>query len=354
LTVVRADVYQGRLALHRASAAHERKRRSIHDMAKARAKAPATKPSSTADIQRYLLLERLRGPIIPSVAAGIAVLLMVLANAGAIDARPALTVSSAMLLLLALFFGLSDFLDLRVTRATALSAIAFAVAFGVVTYYPMFTAINWPPPIGGGDIKVKGPAVTVPLAGARGDYRLVVEGHLPPSADHAAHSEHYRIKIAHGATSDELLDGDFSDRWGTQRLGRRGTAPVHIERTMNKHDIQSPGGEDFKISLDELAGTGSDVVTVRVYPAAFPTVAFAVLGVMLTAFAWLLDTWRPDGPSDSVATTATLSALLGVAAFRHFAPPQPGFGDLLFNGSLGVLGGYVVGWVLWRATSALR
>lgn len=323
-------------------------------MAKAKPRSRAPQARSAQPIERLVFVDRLRGPILPGVLGGVAALVWVLSNAGVIPSAPAVTAVAALVLALGLFFGLRDFLDPSSAASRGAALAGFAALWAAGTFYPIYVSVNPEPPIAVRDLSPNDPPFDVPLAGAKGPYRVVVEGHLKQTQGQTSQTVQYQITAERSGAPAQVLAGEFKESWGTRRLGRRGTAPVHIVRSMDRHIVDSPGGEDLKIKLDRLVPGDAGSVTVRVHPDPFPALPFAVLGVVLTAAAYVVDTWRTSERNDGLMTVLTLCALLGVVAFRHFAPAQPGLGDLLFNGAVGAVAGWAGGAVLWRATRGLR
>ncbi|HZR83553.1 MAG TPA: hypothetical protein VFD92_20835 [Candidatus Binatia bacterium] len=318
-------------------------------MAKARARAKEpTKRRSAADIERMIWLERARGPILPSVLAGVALLVWVLANAGVIPMAAGVAAVGALVLALCLFAAVRDFIADETTSTQVLVILLFAILFAAATSLPLFRTLYPRPAIAAGDLATKGAAIDVVTGDASGPYRVIVEGHLPESREHATQTAHYRLRVEGAAPSPTFLDGDFSDRWGMRRLGRRGSAPVHVVRSTGQHELDASAGSTFKISLDELSPPNTGSVSVSVHPDAFPTVLIAGLGVLLTGTAMVLDAWRTSDSGDGLTTLVALGALFGVVALRRFAPPHPGFGDLIFNGVVGGVAGLGVGWLLWK------
>lgn len=315
---------------------------------------PAAGPRAGDPIERYLLFERLRGPALPGALGAAALLVWVLTTVGVIGAGSGVSWVGSSILGICLFFALRRDIDERTTTARAAALGAFAVLFAVVTIYPLHRTIHLEPAVATQTLEPGKAAARVQLGGRSGPYRLVVQGHLPPAeASHASQEADYVLAVRQGEAPEQRFAGKFTERWSSRRLGRRGTAPVHVTHSVEQHTIDASTGEDLQVRLESLVPAGSGAVTVEVHPDPFPRALFAGLGVLLGAAAVALDAWGGVSPSEGVTTVMTLGALLGVAAFRRFAPAQPGFGDLLFNGAVGGLGGWAAGTVLWRGVRRL-
>ena len=325
-------------------------------MARARSKSPVAKPRTSQQIERALLFERLRGPVFPGVIAALLILGWVLVGAGALAPAPVVTAVGGLLLLLLLFFGLRDFLDDRTPAARAAILVAFAGLWAAGTFFPYERAVNLRPALATHDLQPGGAPWLVPLGGVAGRYRVVVEGHFPSTEERASQSIRYDLGVQSGSAPEQTFSGNFTEKWGSQRLGRRGSAPVHLVRSVAQHTVDAPGGEDLKVRLEELSPPRSEAITVHVHPDGFPTLAVVGIGIALTAAAFVVDLWRLElvPGADGLMTIFTLASLFTIAALRRFAPPQPGLGDLVFNGAIGAVGGWLGGIVLWNAGKRWR
>jgi hypothetical protein len=163
---------------------------------------------------------------------------------------------------------------------------AFAAVFVFATFYPLARTLFLPPPVVAGDLEPGGRPMEVRPDGNGGAYQVVVDGHLSPSADHSSQSAHYRMTVERAGESPVVLEGDFSDKWGTRRLGRRGTAPVHYARSSTRHEVDVAAGESMSIKLDSLVPPTSHNVTVTVYPSSLSPVLLIGLGIVATAVPW--------------------------------------------------------------------
>ncbi len=297
-----------------------------------------------AQIRRFVVLDFLRGPVLPALAGAVGFIVWVAYNAELMMPRTAVTLAGALALLAGLHLTIRDFFSENTTLVRAAVVAVFALVWAAATFYPLYDSVNPPPPLLQTDLHANGAPTTVPLHGAGGSYRVVVEGHFPPgSGDHTAE---YHLSVAKSGKTEEVVEGEFSEHWSRRRLGRRGSVQAPVMHSVTQHMVESPAGEDFTLHLDDIGTEARDFVTVSVYPSKFPVAAFAAIGVGLVGMALVLDAWRNAG--DGTVTTGTFGALLAVAAFRWFMSPHPGFGDLIIFGGVGTLAGALIGNLLWR------
>jgi len=319
-------------------------------MAKPKAKPspPSRRAKQAVQIRRLVVLDALRSWVVPSVAAGGIFVVWVLTSAELMPMAAGLTVAGGLILFIALHAALRAFIDERTAATRAALVGAFAVAWAGVAFYALYSTVNPPPPLFTSELKAQAPPVTVPLQGVAGSYRIVVEGHFLPSKEQASQSGHYRLRVADG--TEKMIEGDFTEGWRRQRLGRRGSVPVHTVHALGQHTVDSASGDRLTLELTEVSAGIRDTVTVQVYRAAFSTTLLAAFGALLVAAALVIDAWRGTEPGDALMTMETLAVVLGIAAFRSFAPPRPSFGDLIVNGLLGAIAGVPAGALLWRLT----
>ncbi|MEW6270738.1 MAG: hypothetical protein AB1689_15755 [Thermodesulfobacteriota bacterium] len=304
-------------------------------------------------LRRLVILDRLRGAAVPLLAIGVAVAAWPLAVAGLLDVTLGVTIAGAAVMVAALHAGLSEFADERTTAATAATLLAFAALWWFVVFGSFRDEIDPGAELFAARLSLAGRAVTAPLHGIPGDYRVVVEGELDASGAHASRSAHYRVALTEDGGGGQALEGDFSDRWSTRRSGRRGVASVHVARTADKHIVHAGGG-DLHLALESLGPGAHDAVSVRLYPERFSTTLLVGLATALTAAAMVIDSWRAVDPGELLLTSITLGAVFAVASLRRFAPPHPGFGDLAFNGAIGAIAGTGAGRALVHALRRVR
>jgi nitrate reductase NapE component len=304
-----------------------------------------TRTRQAAQIRRFVVLDFLRGPAIPFAAGALGFVVWVASNAELLAARSAVTFAGGLALLVGLHLTIRDFFSEKTPIVRAAVVGAFAIAWAFLAFYPFYDAVNPPTPLLQTELRPSAPPTTVPLHGAAGRFRVIVEGHFPPKAGES-HKAGYRISVGQGEKTAEIVEGEFSESWTRRRLGRRGSVQAPIMHSVAQHMVESAAGEDFTLHLDEIGTEAQDSVTVSVYSSTFPAGVFVALEFGLVGVALVLDAWR--GGKDGAVTTGTIAAFLAVAAFRYFASPRPGFGDLVVFGGAGTLAGALLGNLIWR------
>lgn len=319
-------------------------------MAKPKAKtktSAAAVERNHAEVDRMLLIERLGGPVLPGVLAAVALGTWVLNGAGVLAPDRSILWFGTCAMLGALFFGLRAFLGERLSGVIPALIAAFGLTFLGTTLFTLARTVFPGAPIATGDLVPKGAPIEVKGEGRPANYRVVVEGHLPPTQTRASQGEHYEMTVSRGGAAVESFGGDFVERWSERRLGRRGSAPVRTVRDVDQHVVADPDGSGFQLSLQSLVPAEGRSVTVKVIPDDFPTWPMLALGVLLGAAALALDAWRTVDPGDATLSALTFAGLLGTAAFRRFAPAHPGLPELIFNLAAGGLAGWALSSVLW-------
>src|SRR5512147_1623424 len=93
-------------------------------------------------------------------------------------------------------------------------------------------------------------ATKTPLQLGNGRFDLVLDAHLPMSSERQSRQLYYALTLTDGAGEAHRYDGELGDTWQTRRLGRRGTAAVHLEHLSTSHEIDNPAGGTVR--LDEV------------------------------------------------------------------------------------------------------
>jgi hypothetical protein len=288
----------------------------------------------------------------PGIAAAGILLLWVLFNAELLSVGPALTATGLLVLFIVIHFGLRDFLDERTPTMVAVGVGIFACVWLVGLGWPLHASVTPPPPLFVGELRTGTEPTKVPLDGNGGQYRVVVSGHMPATNDKSNHGGTYHLRLQDDGSLDQIVQGDFTETWRRQRIGRKGALPVRVIHNVAQHRFSSGTGHDLKLALVDLTGDVGSSVSVEVFKQAVSTILLTTIGVMLTAGALVVDALRADVTHEGLMTIETLAALVGIAAFRSFGGAHAGFGDLLINALLGAVPGAALGALLWRSTGA--
>jgi hypothetical protein len=319
-------------------------------------KSAGKRPQSTR-LAQLVVFDALRSWVIPTVAAAVVFVLYVLYNIELVALDVAVTTTGCFALLVVLFFGLRGFFeDLPEGPRLALLA-GFAVLWFAVTFYPFYRAVNPGTPLFSTELKHDGPPVTIPLHDKPGHYSLYVLGHFLPAEGRENRTATYHIALGHDGGTDRLLEGNFRQEWGSQRVGsgrRSSLVPVMHESSIVIEPLDDPEGRDLTMQLKDISSGVRDSVTIHIYPPGLPLPVLIGLGVLTVAAALVVDAWRPKGNSEGLMGTLTIAALVAVAVFRGSTAATPGFGQLIVGALVGAIGGALGGWLLARLARPLR
>lgn len=306
---------------------------------------------------RVLLPVALRGWLLPATAAAVGVAVFVLYNLGVVSEAAAVTTVGVAVLITVLFFGLRSFFHHRYDRVTTAALASFAVLWLSATLYPYGRAINPGTPAFSAELSRGAAAITVPLRERPGRYSLLVEGHFLPTEGRTNRTATYSIAVGHDATTDRVVQGTFSETWGTQRVGagRRSSLVPSLHQTNQVRDtLAVPGTHSLTLQLTELSPGLRDRVAVRLYSESVPQWALLLLSVFAVAGAILVDAWKPKGVNEGLMTTMTVAVFVGIAIFRVSSTAIPGFPQLVVAILMGTLAGAIGGSLLWRLARPLK
>lgn len=325
--------------------------------ARSRRPRAARKPVQTAPLTQMVVIDALRSWVIPSLAAALVFVIFVTYNLGLVDDASAVTSVGIISLLTVLFFGLRSFLAQRVEGKVPLILAGFALLWCAAAMYPFYRTVNPGTPVFATQLTRNAPAVTLPLRGQAGRYSVMVEGYFPPPEGRTNRTATYSIALGHEGTTDRVLQGTFSQTWGTQRIGagRRSSLVPTMHQTTQVHEIiENPEARDLTLQLTNLSPGVRDSLDIRVYAENLPQWALIVLSVMAVAGAVVIDAWRPKGANEGLMTTLTVAAFVGIGVFRVSTPVNPGFPQLAVAALMGTLAGALGGSLLWRLGQPLR
>ena len=175
---------------------------------------------------------------------------------------------------------------------------------------------------------------TFPLGNGRFD--LVVDAHLPMSSDRQNRQLYYALTMTDGAGASHRYDGELGDRWQTRRLGRRGTAPVHLEHLSTSHEIDSPAGGSLRLDDVTLSGVPNATLSGSFYRHRIPGAAWLLVGgILLGVCALAFDLWW-DPRRTPTAALVTATATGAMLVFCSSAAGHPGlrqvFGSTIVGG----------------------
>lgn len=281
----------------------------------------------------------------------------ILYNAGVLAQAMAMATVGALALILVLFFGLRGFVASTSNARLAAVLIGFAVIWSAATFYPFYRTVNPGTPLCTAQLHRGGPPVMLPLPSKPGRYTAIVAGHFLPVNGQANRTATYDIALAADGRPLRVLSGTFSEEWGTQRIGSGRSSslvPVLHETTEQLDTIDDAPGGNLLATLTDLSPGVRDSLTLRVYAPSVPPRVWIVVGVLVTAGALLIDSWRAKGDSEGLMATLTVATFLSIAVFRGSSVAAPGFPQLVVAALVGTLGGALVASLLWRLTQPVR
>ncbi|MFN8628225.1 MAG: hypothetical protein U0587_19915 [Candidatus Binatia bacterium] len=324
----------------------------------ARAAAPAaSRPIHRPPLTRLVAADALRKWAVPTLTFVLGLGAFILHIAGVIQEAAAVAAVGLAALLTVLFYGLRSFLQRRLDSTTAAGLVTFALLWGTAAGYPLYRAVEPGAPLYSTELTRHGPATTLPLQNRPGHYSLIIEGHFLPEEGHVNRTAAYKLVLGHAGAGERVLQGAFSQTWGTQRVGagrRSSIVPSLRETTLIREPIDNPSGADLTLQLSELSPGVRDAVTVRVYGGGGPRWVWLVIGLVVLAGAIVVDSLRPKGANEGLMTTMTVATIVAILIFRASSAATPGFPQFAVAALMGTLAGALGGTLLWRLTQPLR
>jgi len=325
-----------------------------------KARAPARggrKPAPTPPLTRLVVVDALRRWVVPVLALIVGFVAFILYNAGVIEEAAAVTTVGMAALLAVLFYGLRSFLQHGMDPAIAAALVVFAVLWAAAAGYPLYRSVNPGVPLFSTELVRNGPPITLPFQNRPGRYYLAIEGHFLPPEGHVNRTAAYKLVLGHDGASDRVIQGAFSQTWGTQRVGsgrRSSIVPSLRETTLVREAINNPAGTDLTLQLTELSPGVRDGITIRLYSGGAPQWVWIVISVVALAGAIVVDAWRPKGENEGLMTTMTVATIVALILFHASSAAAPGFPQFAIAALMGTLAGAIAGTVLWRLTQPLR
>jgi hypothetical protein len=191
-------------------------------------------------------------------------------------------------------------------------------------------------------------AVVVP-AGAASRVDVVVDGHLPLAADRRDRTLQYNIDLVDDAGAHEHVAGELGDSWRMRRLGRRGSAPSHIEHLSSEHTIDDAGRGVLRVADVTVSGEPKAAVVATVYGHRTPpALVLWAVAVALVLAALAVDLWW-DPRATATATLVTATACTAALVFVTSGAGHPGIrnviGATLAGAVIGVPAGALAAWI---------
>ena len=313
-----------------------------------RASSPKT-ASKEQQLRGLLLQDALTNWVPPTVAVGLLVAAGILDALGAISETTAAFIAVLALLMLGAFSALAS--RLREDRDPPLAPTAvlgIAVAWVLLFTVPFALRLFPGAPVATTPIQPEHKTPDLQLGDGR--FQLVLDAHLPLSTEHADRQLHYDLTFVDGGGHTMRYDGDLGDRWQTRRLGRRGTAPVHLEHLSAAHPIDHPAGGTVRLDLATITGVPNATLNATIFRNRVPDELWlAIGGVGLALAALAFDFWwnAQQTPTAALVTATAAGAML---VFCSSAAGHPGLRQVIGSTIVGGVGGVpAAGIAAWLA-----
>lgn len=300
-------------------------------------------------MQSFMLEEALSTWLLPTLG------IVLLASGMLLDALGLLAESASALLvvfgllILGVFGALGPLLGDDAAKKPPL-AVLLSAAFGWIAIFstPFVLRLYPGAPIATATLESQHTGNTFEVG--TGPVDLVVDAHLPMSSDRQNRQLYYALTLTDGAGTSRRYDGELGDRWQTRRLGRRGTAPVHLEHLSTSHEIESPAGGSLRLDDVTLSGVPNATLSGSFYRHRIPGAAWLITGGVLLGLGALLFDFATDPQRTPTTTLVTATATGAVLVFCSSAAGHPGLRQVLGSTIVGGIGGVpTAGLVAWLA-----
>lgn len=309
--------------------------------------------AAASSLTRLALLDAFHSWVVPAVAIPGGLIAYVLYNLELIDRQLSTGLVGVLALVTVLWAGLRAFISERTSRRLAAVLAAYAAVWLAGTAAPFLASLDPGTPLFTTALHPHGSA-ELPVDGHPGTYRLLVQGTFGPNPSGGNRSVHYRLAVGRGDITERRLEGDFTERFVQQRLGRRGSTTARTLHTEEQYELKDADGHPLRINLSDIAPADAmSSVTVRLYPERFPLRFFLAAGSLVAVGALLIDSWREPEDSEGLLTTLTLGTLLAIGLLAWFGGAHPDIGPVAVYALLGGLGGSAVAMVVTKLTDPL-
>jgi hypothetical protein len=289
-------------------------------------------------------------PTIGAVLLGGAMLLDAL---GLIAEPPAAVLAVVALLILGVFAAVGPVIGGPDDRRPQPLMLALGALAWIAIFVTPFVLRLYPgAPVATATLEPQHTGNTFPLGDGRFD--LVVDAHLPMSSERQNRELYYALTLTDGAGASQRLDGQLGDRWQTRRLGRRGTAPVHLEHLSASHAIDNPAGGSLRLDDVTLSGVPNATLSGSFYRHRIPGEMWLLIGGFALGIAALAFDFWWDPQRTPIAALVTATATGAVLVFCSSAAGHPGlrqvFGSTIVGGIGGVPTAGIAAWLARRSS----
>jgi len=303
----------------------------------------AGKRAPQPSIRRLLIADALRSWVPPTAAIAVLAVAMLLDATELVPDGIAAAISAVAVLVLAVFLAVAPLVaDEHRGRLPPLVPVAAGVVATVLLAYPVIVRLLPGTPLReiALDAGAKSAVVVARDEASRIDF--VVDAHLPLSTDRRDRTLHYDIDLVDDAGTHDHVSGEVGDSWRMRRLGRRGSAPSHLEH-LSVSNAVAVGSGGLRIADVTLTGEPHATASAIVYRRRTPPSAVLYVGAALLVLGTLVfDLWW-DPAAGSTTTMVTASACAGVLVFAAGGAGHPGIRDVIGAVLVGTLVGAPVG-----------
>jgi len=290
-------------------------------------------------IRRLLIADALRSWVPPTAAVAVLAVAMLLDTIELVPDGIAAAISVVAFLVLATFLAVGPLITdehrdrIRPAVPVAVGAVAMALLA-----YPIVVRLLPGPPLRelALDATAKGAVVVAPQEASRIDF--VVDAHLPLAADRRDRTLHYDVDLVDDAGAHDHVAGEVGDSWRMRRLGRRGSAPSHLEH-LSASSAVDVGAGGLRVGDVTLTGESHATASALVYRRRTPPTALLYAATALLVLGALaFDLWW-DPAAGSTTTMVTASACAAVLVFAAGGAGHPGIRDVIGAALVGTLVG---------------
>lgn len=286
----------------------------------------------------------LRTWVVPAVTGIVAAALWLLGTAEVVSAPLAVSGVATSLLLLVSFTAFRDHF-LSEAPAERWTSLGFSIVWLAVLLATVY-AHDFPgPPLQRGTLRAAGAALSLPPAR---HYSIVAEGHFKTAESRSNRFAEYRLEVTPQDGEARRLIGRFEVTSTRQRLGRRGSTTVQVERTSFVHRVDLPGDRPASLRLVDVDGSLEPEVAVEVYRGASRWwLPAAGLAGILFALVW-------EKRQKGTGTVLLVTSVTFFVAFAYvtWGSPHPELRSLVGAVLVGGIIGTPLAMILWRVVPA--
>lgn len=302
-------------------------------------------------VNTLLIEEALATWVPPTISVLLLAGAIVLDALGMIADAPAALTTVIALLALGAFMVMSPLLEGHPTKVRPAALAGIALVWVALYAWPFALRLYPGNPIAVAPLATSHAGEHIAVGTGRFD--LVLDAHLPPSSDRQNRQLHYALTLTDGAGAPHHLEGELGDRWQTRRLGRRGTAPVHLEHLSARYEVDNPAGEAFLFDDIAIAGVPDATLGATVYRHRVPPVSWLLVGgALLVVGALAFDYWADPRRTPTAAfltATATGAVLVFCSSAAGHAGLRQVFGAVIVGAFAGIPATAFVAWLARRS-----